>query len=140
MPGVAGPQFDALDESAFLVPAHRKVAAAIAAAGGTSAVAGGGPAWTAAVEAHLEETLHGGMHALVVEPLRAGADTQERYADSILARMHEIVTARQLAELKSRLQRINPLEQPDEHKRLFGELITLEAYRRGLRNRAIGGT
>jgi DNA primase len=53
--------------------------------------------------------------------------------------MHEIVTARQIAVLKSRLQRINPLESAEEHARLFGQLISLESYRRALRERAIGG-
>ena len=53
--------------------------------------------------------------------------------------MHEVVTGRQVTALKSRLQRINPQEQPDEHARLFGELIALEALRRNLRERAIGG-
>jgi hypothetical protein len=48
--------------------------------------------------------------------------------------------ARQVTELKGRLQRINPLEQPDEHTRLFGELIALEQFRRGLREQAMGGT
>ena len=79
------------------------------------------------------------MHALTVEPLRAGADGQERYADAVLARMHEIVISRQVAVLKGRLQRVNPLEQAEEHARLFAELIALESYRRGLRERAIGG-
>ena len=40
--------------------------------------------------------------------------------------------------VKSKLQRINPQEQPDEHARLFGELIALESYHRGLRERATG--
>jgi DNA primase len=53
--------------------------------------------------------------------------------------MHEVVTARQVAVLKSKLQRINPQDQPDDHARLFGELIALESYRRNLRERAIGG-
>jgi DNA primase len=138
LPAVAGPQFDTLAAEAFLLPAHRKLRLAIASAGGTAAAVTG-PAWTAAVEQHLEESLRSGVHALTVEPLRAGADGQERYADAVLARMHEIVTSRQVAMLKGRLQRVNPLEQPDEHARLFGELIALESYRRGLRERAIGG-
>jgi DNA primase len=137
LPAVAGPQFDSLDEAAFLLPAHRSLRAAITAAGGVSAAAGG-PAWTAAVEQHLEEGLRSGVHALTVEPLRSGSDAQERYADAVLARMHEIVASRQVAAVKSRLQRINPLEQAEEHARLFGELIALESLRRGLRERAIG--
>ncbi len=138
LPAVAGPQFDTLAEEAFLLPAHRKLRGAIASAGGTAAAVTG-PAWTAAVEQHLEEALRSGVHALTVEPLHSGAEGQERYADAVLARMHEIVTSRQVARLKGRLQRVNPIEQAEEHARLFGELIALESYRRGLRERAIGG-
>jgi DNA primase len=32
--------------------------------------------------------------------------------------------------LKSRLQRLNPIEQGSEHNKLFAELITLEKRRR----------
>ncbi len=139
LPAIAGPQFDALAEDAFLLPAHRSLRGAIAAAGGTAAAVSG-PAWTSTVEAHLpDETLRRGVHALAVEPLRAGADTQDRYADAVLARLQEIVAARQIAALKSKLQRVNPVEQPEEHARLFGELISLESHRRTLRERAIGG-
>jgi len=139
LPAVAGPQFDALSEEAFLVPSHRTLRKAIADAGGTAAAVTG-PAWTQAVQEQLaDERLRNGVPALAVEPLLAGADSQDRYADAVLARMHEIVAARQVAVLKSRLQRINPVEQADEHARLFGELISLESYRRGLRERAIGG-
>ena len=138
LPAIAGPQFDALPETAFLVRAHRQVRAAIAAAGGTAA-AKTGPAWTAAVEAHLPKELHSGLHALTVDPLRAETDAQDRYADSVLARLQEIVAAREVATVKSKLQRINPIEEPEEHARLFGELISLESHRRTLRERAIGG-
>ena len=139
LPAVAGPQFDALSEEAFLVPSHRTLRKAIADAGGTAAAVTG-PAWTQAVQEQLaDERLRNGVPALAVEPLYAGTDTQDRYADAVLARMHEIVAARQIGVLKSRLQRINPVEQADEHARLFGELISLESYRRGLRERAIGG-
>jgi DNA primase len=138
LPAIAGPQFDALSEDAFLLPAHRQLRAAIAKAGGTAAALSG-PAWTSAVAEHMEERLRSGVHALTVEPLHADGDSHERYADAVLARLQEMVTARQVAALKSKLQRINPQEQAEEHARLFGELISLESYRRGLRERAIGG-
>ncbi|MDT4943972.1 MAG: primase [Pseudonocardiales bacterium] len=139
LPAIAGPQFDALPDDAFLLPAHRTLRGAIAAAGGTSAAVSG-PGWTSAVEAHLpDEALRTGVHALTVEPLHAGSDTQDRYADAVLARLQEIVAGRKVAALKGRLQRINPIEQAEEHARLFGELISLESYRRTLRERAIGG-
>jgi DNA primase len=139
LPAVAGPEFDALTPDAFLIDAHRQVRAAITAAGGTSAGVTG-PAWTEKIAAQLsDDRVRRGVHALAVEPLRAGADGEERYAGAVLARMHEVVTGRQVAALKSKLQRINPQEQQDEHARLFGELIALESYRRNLRERAIGG-
>jgi DNA primase len=139
LPAVAGPEFDALEPHAFLIDAHRQVRVAIAAAGGTSAGVSG-PAWTESIAAQLtDDRVRRGVHALAVEPLHSGADAEERYAGAVVARMHEVVTGRQIAALKSKLQRINPQERPDDHARLFGELIALESYRRNLRERAIGG-
>jgi DNA primase len=137
LPAVAGPQFDALAADAFLLPAHRSLRRAIEAAGG-AASASGGPGFVEAVERHVDAPLRSGVSALAVEPLQAGSDSYERYAEAVLARMHEIVTSRQIAAVKSRLQRMNPQDEPEEHARLFGELIALESYRRGLRERAIG--
>jgi DNA primase len=139
LPAVAGPEFDALEPEAFLVDAHRQVRRAIADVGGTAA-AQSGPAWTAAVQERLaDERVKRGVQALAVEPLPSGPIGDERYATHVLARMLSNVTGRQIRVLKGRLQRINPIEQPDEHARLFGELISLESYHRGLRERANGG-
>jgi DNA primase len=137
LPAIAGPAFDALSEEAFLVSAHRCVRVAIAASGGTAAAVSG-PGWTETVVGKIDESLRPGVHALAVEPLHTGPLSQDRYADAMLARLQEIVAARQISALKSRLQRINPQERPDEHARLFGELISLEKHRRTLRERAIG--
>jgi DNA primase len=140
LPAVAGPEFDALNPEAFLIDAHQQVRRAIAAAGGTAAKLTG-PAWAEAVQQHLtdaDERIRSGVHALAVEPLRSGPVGDEAYAQRIVARMLEIVARRQLTAVKGKLQRINPQEQPDEHARLFGELIALESYHRGLRERAHG--
>ena len=138
LPGVAGPEFDALTVDAFLVDAHRQVRSAIDAAGGTAAGVTGA-AWTEAITAQLsDERVRSGVTALAVEPLRVETQSQDRYAAAVLARLHEVVASRQIATIKSRLQRMNPQEQPDEHARLFGELIALESYRRNQRERAIG--
>ena len=139
MPGVAGPTFDSLPDGAFLLPEHVALRQGIAAAGGT-AKAVSGPAWAGAVEEQLPDLVARGLvHALAVEPLHAGADSQERYADAVLSRLQEIVISRQVAALKSRLQRINPIDEAEEHGRLFAELIALESQRRIMRDRAIGG-
>ena len=45
---------------------------------------------------------------------------------------------RRIADLKSRLQRTNPVEHPADYNRMFGELVALEQHRRTLRDRAVG--
>ncbi len=80
------------------------------------------------------------INALGVEPLRDVVLNQERYADAIIARLQWIVGAREIVKLKARVQRLNPLEQPEDYNRAFGELITLEGHVRLLGERAIGGS
>ncbi len=76
---------------------------------------------------------------LAVEPLRHDGEADERYADAVYARLLEIATTRRITELKSKLQRLSPVEATARYNKLFGELIALEAHRRELRERAIGG-
>jgi DNA primase len=138
IPAVAGPVFDALPAEAFVVAEHQQLRRAIEAAGGVSS-ATGGPAWTQSVEQHLpDDRSRSLVHELAVEALHTGLTPEERYADAMLARLQATIAGRQVAATKSRVQRINPLEQPEEHARLFGELMALEAQLRVLRERAIG--
>ncbi|WP_375490400.1 DNA primase [uncultured Jatrophihabitans sp.] len=138
LPAVAGPEFDALEPEAFLVERYRQVRRAIGEVGGTASAVTG-PAWPERVQSQLgDERIKRGVHALAVEPLPAGAIGDERYASFVLARMLSNVTGRQINAIKGKLQRINPQERPDDHARLFGELIALESYHRGLRERANG--
>jgi DNA primase len=139
MPQVAGPQFDMLAEDAFTLPAHQQVKRAISEAGGAQNATAGAE-WTQSVASRLVPALQGGVTALAVEPLKADEDDRERYADSMLARMHEMVAGRHIANLKSKLQRINAQDSGEEYNTLFGELVALEKYRRDLSERAIGGT
>ncbi len=50
-----------------------------------------------------------------------------------------MATNRRIAELKGKLQRMNPVEAPDEYTRAFTRLVTLEQEARSLRERAMGG-
>ena len=142
LPAVAGPEFDALAPEAFLIDAHRQVRAGDR--GGrrhrrrpSPARRGSRPSQRTA---RPTSGCKRGVHALAVEPLRSGADRRRalrrRGAGPDASRSSPAARSRAI---KSRLQRINPLEQPDEHARLFGELIALESYHRGLRERANGG-
>jgi len=137
LPDVVGKQFDELGEIAFLTALHRQLQLAIAAAGGAAA-ATAGPSWPAAVAAQLppDSEARAAVNALAVEPLRSGADTQPRYAEAMVNSLAEQVVAREVAQLKSRLQRL-PADSA-ELGPLFGQLAQLEQRRRELRSRAIG--
>jgi DNA primase len=85
-----------------------------------------------------EEQLQALIRELAVEPIRANGVIDERYAESVCARLREMAVSRTIAELKSKLQRINPVDEADVYNRAFMDLVQLEARRRDLHERAIG--
>jgi DNA primase len=139
VPVLAGPVFDGIEETAFTDPVYRLVRAAIAAAGG--AVRGRtGPAWVGEVADQCPDLLARALVTeLAVEPVRSASDPDPRYVTGTLARLQELAIEREVATVKSRLQRINPVERAEEYTVLFGQLIGLEQLRRGLREQALGG-
>ncbi len=139
-PDTVGAQFDELGSGAFLVAVHQQLQAAIAAAGGAAGVVSG-PRWVERVMQYLppESEARAMVNALAVEPLRSGADAQPRYAEAMVNNLAEQVVARQVAQLKSRVQRLDAADDVAEQGRLFAELMQLEQRRRELRSRAIGG-
>jgi DNA primase len=129
-PALLGPAFDVLDPLCFTSSAYADVRDAIAKAGGAGSTVGG-DAWVSAVlDASSDDTVRALVTELVVEPVFAAAEPDARYAEAQLARLRVRALDRQIAELKSRLQRLNPIEQSSEHNKLFTELITLEKRRR----------
>ena len=66
-------------------------------------------------------------------------DPDLRYLGVTLARLQLSTVDQRVKELKSRLQRLNPVTNVDEHFRLFGELVSLEQHARALREQAVGG-
>jgi DNA primase len=75
---------------------------------------------------------------LAVEPMQSREDDDPRYAEALLVRLEEMALTRRVQELKSRLQRLNPVEQAEDYNRMFGELIVLERQKKGLREQAAG--
>ena len=61
-----------------------------------------------------------------------------RYIAGVLARMQEVWVGRQIAEMKSKLQRMSPVDDNEEYHELFGDLVAMEAYRRSLLAQAVG--
>ena len=138
-PALAGPVFDALTVESFTHAGYGAVRAAITAAGGTSAGLSGA-AW---IETVRDQTASPAAASLVnelgVEAFRVEDDEKlPRYIAGVLARLQEVWVGRQIAEVKSKLQRMSPVEQGDEYHALFGDLVAMEAYRRSLLEQASG--
>jgi DNA primase len=137
-PVLVGPQFDALSEDVFTSPELQAVHAVVAKAGGTAA-ATGGEAWvTALLEACPGDDVRSLVTRLAVEAPLSDLEPDDRYAGAVLARAQELAATRATAELKQRLQRVNPAEEPERYGRLFAELVSLEQTVRALRERGIG--
>jgi DNA primase len=138
-PALAGPLFDAVDESAYDYPVHVAVRQAIAEAGGAAA-AGGGVTWIEAVRDACDDlAAKAVVGELAVEPLRIDRDPDPTYVHVHIAQLELFVLNRRIAELKSKLQRLNPVTQTEEYHQLFGELVSLEQHARSLRERTAGG-
>jgi DNA primase len=138
LPVLAGPVYDTLDDEVFTHPGLRVVHAAIRDAGGASSSAGGEP-WVAALLARADDDrVRQLITALAVEALHTDGEPDERYAGAVLARLQEHAATRRVAELKPRLQRLNPVEEPERYNALFTELIRLEQTARSHRERGIG--
>ena len=75
---------------------------------------------------------------LTVEPIRADGKPTSAYVESIVARLREVAISRSIAELKSSLQRLNPLENEIEYNAAFAQLVALESARRNLHDLALG--
>jgi DNA primase len=90
----------------------------------------------------LERTEDEGVRNLIteltVEPIRTDGEISERYVASIIARLREVVLSRAIAEIKSTLQRINPVEEEARYNEIFGQLVAMEAKRRAQKDLALG--
>jgi DNA primase len=138
-PVIAGPVFDALTVEGFTHPAYAAIRDAIAAAGGT-AVGLSGSQWIETVRDQTASPEAGSLvNELGVEAIRVEDDERlPRYIGGVLARLQEVWVGRQIAEMKSKLHRMSPVEQSDDYHALFGDLIALETYRKSLLEQASG--
>jgi DNA primase len=137
-PALAGPVFDTLTVESFTHPGYAAVRGAIEAAGGTS-IGVTGAEWIEAVRQRTTSALTAGLISeLGVEAIQVDDEKLPRYVAGVLARLQEVWMGRQIAEVKSKLQRMSPIEQGDEYHALFGDLVAMEAYRRSLLEQASG--
>jgi DNA primase len=83
-----------------------------------------------------DEAIKKGIPALAVEPF--SFEVSQNYVDSVFSRLLEFTTSREIEQLKSRLQREQDLLTQQQLDDIFKELLTLEEYRRALRDHALG--
>ncbi|HEY0227624.1 MAG TPA: DNA primase, partial [Mycobacterium sp.] len=137
-PAFAGPVFDSLTVESFTHPGYAAVRAALDGAGGT-ATGTSGAQWIDAVRQQTTSGLTAGLISeLGVEGIAVDDERLPRYISGVMARLQEVWMGRQIAEVKSKLQRMSPIEHGDEYHALFGDLVAMEAYRRSLLEQASG--
>ena len=136
-PEAVGRMAKDVDGDDFLHPTYRGVWDAVTACGGP-ANAPGGEVWVSKLRDSVSDpAVVSALSALAVEPLLTSEPTTA-YVAAHVYRLQEITAMRRIANLKSKLQRTNPVEQATEYNRMFGELVALEQHRRTLREKAIG--
>ncbi|GAB3623850.1 DNA primase [Mariniluteicoccus endophyticus] len=117
----------------FTHPAYAAVFAACRAAQSQDSDA----EWSQRVrEAAPGETVPQLVVALAVEQFLHVPD--EAYAAAYAAKLRLLTTNRRIADLKSRLQRTNPVDHQAEYNSMFSELLTLEQARKALQIATLG--
>ncbi|MGB6041333.1 MAG: DNA primase [Gordonia sp. (in: high G+C Gram-positive bacteria)] len=136
-PAIAGTVFDSLPGECFTDPSYLLIREAIANAGGAASGLGGA-AWVDAVHNLLIDNpaVAPLVTELAVEPIPVEDDRIPQYISSVLARSQEIWVGSQIADIKSKLRRMSPSNDPDGYNALFGDLVALESYRRSLLEQA----
>jgi DNA primase len=117
-----------IESGAFSHPAYIQLAQIIAAAEEKSSIE---------IEQITDENMRSLFTELNVEPIRADGEVTGHYVESIVARLREVGISRAIAELKSSLQRLNPVENEQEYNPAFASLVALETTRRGLHDLAL---
>lgn len=140
IPGVVGPGFDELPEAGFTHPQLAAVHRAIMAAGGVCAGLDGSDWLDAVVAEGAGDDVKRLVSELAVEDLELPKrNTDEvRYVNGVLAGVRLGLVEREIADLKSQLQRTNAETDHDEYMDLFGVLVPLEQYKIQLREQASG--
>jgi len=76
--------------------------------------------------------------SLAVEPLPVHGEVTARFVVAHAVGLQLLTVMRQITQLKSKLQRTNPVESPTKYNQMFSELVVLEARRKDMQTRALG--
>lgn len=122
----------------FTHPTYRAVWEVIARSGGPS-VGATDATWTSRLrDAAPGPEAAAAVSALTVEPLMTSRKLDAAYVTANVCRLRELTAQRRIGEVKSKLQRTNPVNEATTYNRMFGELVALERHRRELRDIAVG--
>ncbi|HWF79262.1 MAG TPA: DNA primase [Streptosporangiaceae bacterium] len=141
-PALLGPAFDGFSADVFTAPAHQAVCELIAECGGVGSAEQAREWVDRLIDAAPHDNARMFLTRLAVEPVEApgaAAEPDDRYADYVLSRLEELAVSRRIAQVKSRLQRMNPVTEQPEYAQTFGDLVALEQRRKQLLERS-GGT
>lgn len=136
--------FDDLAADAFAAPAYRAVHEAVRAAGGVvaaraavQAAAGASTGWVDAVVEQAAEPVRALVTELAVAPLPEDRpESLPGYVRDVVLRLVEIGFTRHIADLRGRLQRMDPSADAAGYQAAFAELVAIEGRRRTLRESA----
>ena len=96
------------------------------------------PSWVARIAEAVEtDEARRILSVAAVQPLQAHESSTSAVVAATLVQLQARTVGRHISDVKSKLQRTNPVEQPDIYNRMFGELIALEEQHRSLRDRAL---
>jgi DNA primase len=138
-PALAGPMFDSIDVTAYDHPLHVAVRGAVAEAGGTAGAVGGA-GWIEQVRDTCPDLAAKALIGeLAVEPLHLSGEPDPRYVAVTLSQVQLFQVQQQVRELKSKLQRLNPVLAKEDYFTMAGELFSLEQHARALKEQAVGG-
>jgi DNA primase len=136
-------EWDGLAATDFTHPAYAAVFTAVEQAG-AQGLPGTGPGASSAdwvhriSEASPSEEVRSLIAALAVEPPPIRGGVTPRFVIANTAKLQLLTVMRRIAELKSRLQRTNPVEARQKYNQMFSELVRLEAKGKELHSRSIG--
>jgi DNA primase len=135
-PGVVGRMAADVGVNDFTHPTYRSVWELVEKNGGPTAADAD---WASRIRSDAADpVVQSAISALSVEPLLTAKEPDPAFVAGHVYRLQELTALRRIAEVKSRLQRTNPVDQAVDYNRMFGELVALEQHRRTLRDLAMG--
>jgi len=138
-PQLFGPSWEGLSAADFTHPAYVAVFTSVEKAAADDTRPEPGSPWVHRVSAAAESAaVRSLVAALAVEPVPVQGEVTTRYVVAHAAGLQLLTVRRQIADLKSKLQRTNPVESATRYNAMFSELVVLEAKRKELQNRSLG--